>query len=169
MPRKTQRVTITQEGRDKGKTFVITELPAEQAERWFLRALFALMQSRADISEETLHAGAAGIARIGLAALAGIPWETAAPLLEEMMACVQFQPPNSKVLPLPLLGDHIEEAATRLALRMAVLELHVGFSVAEESPTSEYNPSGETPADSSATPTFLRSLAALYRRALQRL
>lgn len=169
MARKIQRVTITQEGRDKGKTFVITELPAEQAERWFLRALFALMQSRADISEETLQAGAAGIARIGLAALAGIPWETAAPLIDEMMTCVQFQPPNSKVLPLPLLDEHIEEPTVRLALRMAILELHIGFSVAEGSPTSEYNPSGETNVDTSATPTLLQSLAGLYRRMLRRL
>lgn len=169
MSRKTQRVTITQEGRDKGKIFVITELPADQAERWFLRALFALMQSRADISEESLQAGAAGIARIGLAALSGIPWPTAEPLLDEMMTCIQVQPPNAKALPLPLLPDHIQEPTTRLALRMAVLELHVGFSVAEESPTSEFNQPGGPTDDSSATPTFLQSLAGLYRRALLRL
>ena len=52
MARKTKRVTITAEGRDKGKTFLITELPADQAERWAIRALLALIQSGAVISED---------------------------------------------------------------------------------------------------------------------
>lgn len=164
---KTRRVVVTQEGRDKGKTFVITEKPADQAERWFLRALFALLQSRSDISADSLQAGAAGIARIGLAALAGIPWETAEPLLAELMECVQFQPPKVSN-PLPLTGFEIEEVTTLLALRMATLELHVGFSLAESSLISESSlQSGDD--NTPPTPTLFQSLAGWFQRALQRL
>lgn len=164
---KTRRVVVTQEGRDKGKTFLITEKPADQAERWFLRALFALLQSRSDISTDSLQAGAAGIARIGLAALAGIPWETAEPLLAELMECVRFQPPRADVQPLPLTGVEIEEVTTLLALRMAVLELHVGFSLAESSLISESSPQlGDE--NQPRTPTLLQSLAGWFQRALRR-
>lgn len=164
---KTRRVTVTQEGRDKGKIFVITEKPADQAERWFLRALFALLQSRSDISAESLQAGAAGIARIGLAALAGIPWETAEPLLDEIMDCVRFQPPTMSISPMPLTGAEIQEVTTRIALRMAVLELHVGFSLAENSLISESSPQA---GDESQfrTPTLLQSLVGWFQRALLR-
>lgn len=163
---KTRRVVVTQEGRDKGKAFVITEKPAEQAERWFLRALFALMQSRADITADSLQAGAAGIARIGLAALSGIPWETAEPLLAELMECVQFRPSRADLPSMPLTGMEIEEVSTRLALRMAVIELHIGFSLAESSLISESSPQ---PGDESQsrTPTLFQSLVGWFQRALR--
>lgn len=163
---KTRRVIVTQEGRDKGKTFVITEKPADQAERWFLRALFALLQSRSDISADSLQAGAAGIARIGLAALAGIPWETAEPLLAELMECVRFQPPRAEIAPMPLTGAEIQEVTTYIALRMAVLELHVGFSLAENSLISESSPQ---PGDENQprTPTLLQSLVGWFQRTLR--
>jgi len=42
MARKTCRVTIDADGRDKGKTFILTELPALDIERWTVRLVLAL-------------------------------------------------------------------------------------------------------------------------------
>jgi len=44
MARKTATVTISAEGRDKGKTFFLTEMSAERSEEWGERALLALVR-----------------------------------------------------------------------------------------------------------------------------
>lgn len=168
MGRKVSRVTITAEGRDKGKLFVLTELPADQAERWAIRAFLGLIQSGADISPETLQGGMASLATMGIQALGGVRWETLEPLLEEMWSCIEFQPPNAKILPQVIpegVNSPIEEVTTRLVLRLAVWELHTGFSVPVESPTSGQE-KGES--EESPTPTFRSLLGSWYRRALRR-
>lgn len=168
--RKTARVTISAEGRDKGKSFVLTEMPADQAERWAIRALLALAQSGAAISEDAMHAGMAGIAAMGIQALGGVRWEQLEPLLDEMFACIQYESAGGKAKLLteilPGGNSQIEEVATRMTLRFALWELHVGFSLPEVSPTSESKSNGESP--ESTTPTFLESLGGWYRRALHR-
>ena len=45
MARKVEYITIDQEGRDQGKTFKITEMPALKAEKWATRAFLALAAS----------------------------------------------------------------------------------------------------------------------------
>jgi hypothetical protein len=169
MARKTLRVTITDEGRDKGKTFVLTELPADQAERWFIRALLGLAQSGADISPEQMAGGAAAFAALGVQALGGIAWPTLEPLLDEMFECVQCQVAAN--IPLqsitPGINSQIEEVRTRFLLRVAVLELHIGFSLPGATPTSGLQLQG--PADEDSKPsTFLGSLLSWYQRAFAR-
>lgn len=165
MPRKTTRVTITEEGRDKGKVFVLTELPADQAERWFIRAMLGMLQSGADITEETIAGGAAAFAAMGVQALGGVKWETLEPLLDEMWQCVQYE--HKRGSPLQSVADginsQIEEVQTRLALRTAVLNLHIGFFIAGASPTSApQDQDGEQ-----STQTFLDSLRSWFQKALQ--
>lgn len=168
MPRHTKRITITAEGRDKGKAFLITELPADQAERWAIRAFLGMVQSGVDISPETMQGGMAAFAALGVRALGGITWEVLEPLLDEMWTCVEFQPAHSK-LPSQSINDginsQIEEVQTRLALRLAVLELHMGFSLPGESPTSGQE-KGEN--EDSPTPTFRDLLGSWYQRVLRR-
>lgn len=155
--RKTKTVTIDAEGRDRGKTFLITEMPAAQAERWAMRALMAVADAGVDLPESAASAGMAGIAAIGIRAIFRIPFDKAEPLMNEMMGCVQFVADPRKPYPRALVedsgdGDDIEEVATRLLLRSEVFELHTGFSVAaviSESLTavesSEQPPSATTP------------------------
>lgn len=135
MGRRTKVVTITDEGRDKGKTFLLTEMPASKAEAWAYRVILALTNSNAEIPDGVT--GMAGLAQIGLKGLAGLPWLVAEPLLKEMFECVQFQPdPKVSREPRPLEpaggeGDYdIEEVATRIKLRKEVFQLHVDFSSA---------------------------------------
>ncbi|MVW80175.1 hypothetical protein [Bordetella sp. 02P26C-1] len=135
MARKEQTITITAEGRDKGKTFVITELSAYDAEDWAGRALFTLMNSGVEIPDSIASAGLAGVAAVGLKTLAKVPYEAAKPLLDRMMDCIEIQP--SPKVRRALVPDDIEEVATLLTLRKAVLSLHLDFFTAAAGSTSE--------------------------------
>lgn len=148
--RKEKTVTITAEGRDRGKAFVLTEMPADQGERWAFRTLLALSRGGFDLPAGIFDGGMAGLATmlpyllvIGLKALHGAQWAEFEPLLEEMMLCVQYKPPgNAPLQPLfPGINSQIEEVATRVKLRQEVLQLHVNFSVTESLSTSDPSPS----------------------------
>ncbi|MBV9527835.1 hypothetical protein [Sphingomonas sp.] len=133
MARKTKIVTIQSEGRDKGRAYQLTEMPATQAEDWASRALFAIGKSNPDLPDNVTSAGMAGVAALGIRALASIPWAEAEPLLAEMFTCIQYVPdPSRPSIVRPLIEDDIEEVATRVMLRAEVASLHLGFSIAAE-------------------------------------
>lgn len=118
--------------RDNGKSFLITEMPADEAERFGITAVMALLNNGAQIDEAALGAGMAGLAMAGLDALNSLKAETLAPLLVDMFACIQYVPELAGVDPQKILpGDNsqIEEWSTRLKLRAAWFELHTGFSL----------------------------------------
>lgn len=128
MARKTLTYTVTDEGRDKGKLFILTEMPASQAERWALRALSALAASGIEIPDDIASAGLAGVARLGVQAFGGLPWEKAEPLIEEMFKCITIQPdPSKPSITRVLIEDDIEEVTTRLKLRIELFKLHMSF------------------------------------------
>ena len=128
MARKTTEFTVTTEGRDKGKTFQITEMPAAQVEAWAMRALLALMASGEDMPEGFELNGMAGIAEKGLKALSKLKWDVAAPLLEEMMECVKVIPDVMRPQVVRgLIESDIEEVSTRIQLRIEVWKLHTDF------------------------------------------
>ena len=129
MARKTLDLKITAAGRDKGKRFVITEMSARGAERWAFRAFLALARAGVDVPEDVEEAGFAGIATFGLKAFAGVAYEDAEPLLDEMLECVQVYPdPKNEKVFRPLIEDDTEEVETLLRLRKEVFALHVDFS-----------------------------------------
>lgn len=135
MARKEIDITITDEGRDKGKVYHLTEMPASQAEEWAAKALLALAHSDVDIGETT--DGMAGIARLGLKALAKMKFEDLKPLMDEMFTCVMAIPdPNVPTRMRKLVENDIEEVATRLRLRAELFTLHTGFSMAGNQLTS---------------------------------
>lgn len=127
MARKILNVTISDEGRDKDKVFVLTEMPASQAERWAARALFALMNSGVTIPDNIASTGLAGIAALGIKALGRLPFELAEPLLDEMFECVKIMP-NPEVTR-ALIEDDIEEMKTRIQLRKEIFNLHTSFFI----------------------------------------
>jgi hypothetical protein len=163
MARRTKLVTITADGRDKNKRFLLTEMSAEAAEWWAIRALTVIGNAAASaVPKGAMDAGLAGMAAAeaasglasavfvaGLRMLPGVDPDALRPLLLEMMACVQYQPPTPGIGPQPLLeGDlcQIEEIATRLRLRAEVLELHLGFSLAGAVSTSDPSTTPVAPA-----------------------
>ena len=151
MARKTKIVTITDEGRDQGKGYLLREMPAMQAEKWASRALLALAASGVELPEgfDSRTASSALIVSVGLEAFGKAKWELIEPLLDEMMTCVSYVPkPNNPgvILPLSANEDAIEEVKTLLMLRKELLELHLGFSFADKLKTSglEANPQDTT-------------------------
>ena len=128
MARAVANYTVTDEGRDLGKTFVLTELPASHAESWAMRAILALMAGGVELPEGFDRMGMAGMAEVGIKALAGLKWEVAEPLLAEMWDCVRFMPdPSKPQLVRNLIEEDIEEIATRVKIRAEVWKLHTGF------------------------------------------
>jgi len=130
MARKTETIVIEDEGRDKGKVFVITELSSYAAEKWALRALLALTKAGFELPDGAQSAGMAGMASVGFEALGNLDFDVAEPLLDEMWQCIKFKPSEGAMPRAVLQGDNgdIEEVKTRISLRMAVFKLHVGFS-----------------------------------------
>ncbi|WP_176077499.1 hypothetical protein [Burkholderia dolosa] len=128
MARKTTTFIAT-DGRDDGKRFLITEMPASKSEEWAARALFAAMSCGVEIPDEVAGAGLAGVAALGVKMLSRVPFEMVKPLFDEMMDCVQYEfEPGRPGGARALIETDIEEVATRLKLRKAVLDLHLeGF------------------------------------------
>lgn len=130
MARKTANITITDEGRDKGKVFVLTEMPSAQGEAWAMRAILAVMAGDVSIPKGFERAGMAGLAELGIRSLAALKWEVAKPLLDEMWECVAIMPdPRAPHIVRPVMdaADDIEEVPTRLKLRYEILAMHMDF------------------------------------------
>lgn len=127
--RKTRVIKIDAEGRDKGKSFLINEMPAVRTEKWATRAFLALARAGIDVPDDIVARGIAGIAMIGLKMLSGVTFADAEPLLDEMIGCVSFLPDDRNpdvVRPLMIEID-INEPGTIFKLRAEVFALHTGF------------------------------------------
>lgn len=132
MARRTAQYTEMDEGRDKGKVFLLTEMSAVQAEEWASRVLFALMATNIDLPPGFQHMGIAGMAEVGMKAIGKIPYTEAAPLLAMMMEGIEFIPTPSKPnvkRPLVLVGisPDIEEVMTSVHLKFEFWKLNMGF------------------------------------------
>jgi len=141
--RTVRTITIEREGRDKGKTFVITEMLAIPGEKWAAKVLAALLKAGMPIPQQDAEGGMQDLAE----AMQLIPPELGAraalalqdPSLEEWWDCVKYQ--HAPNLPPQTIihgeGCQIEEMSTITQLRMAVLYLHLDFFSPEKGSTSE--------------------------------
>lgn len=141
MARRSATVVISDpNSRDNGKSFRVTEMSADAAERWAIRLLLVFARASTKMPEEYAASGMAGLeASIpgllvqGLQSLGGIDYSDAAPLLDEMMGCVDFRGPGTDTY-FSLRGTgmtQVEEVSTLLKLRYEVLQVHVNFSLAD--------------------------------------
>lgn len=151
MGRRIKRVTITAEGRDRGKVFELQEMPAAQAEWWFYRAVLACANSTIELPQVEPEAGAAAfeitwrhVLAMGLHSFRGIKPSDVKPLLDEMAPLIRFKPPGPESVPLqeifPGENSQIEEVTTWSALRYELIQLHVGFSLAAVQSTTGTTP-----------------------------
>lgn len=134
-----REATITIEGgRDAGKAFMIREMSAIPADKWFTRVLMLLARAGSEIPSHILTQGAAGVAALGIGAvMAGVskaPWSEVEPLLDEMLnrCVVGYQQANGQMVmnqPISVIGSQIEEVSTIIRLREEILSLHLGFSL----------------------------------------
>jgi len=142
--RSTLNYVVQDDGRDRGKIFVITEMSASQAEAWAMRAILALIANGVDLPENFESMGIAGLAELGIKALSKLKWTDAEPLLAEMWQCVRIMPDGAKPHVIRnLIEEDIEEIATRIKLRAEIWKLHVGFlkagalSISQEAPVAQ--------------------------------
>ena len=70
--RKEAMVTIDAPGRDQGKVYKLTEMPASQAEAWATRLMLCLARGGVDVPANFLDLGMEGIALVSIRALAGV-------------------------------------------------------------------------------------------------
>lgn len=118
-------VDITGIARDESRVYRITEMSAFKAEKWAMRALWAIAGANIELPENISTAPLAKLVEIGFTALSKIPFNIAEPLLNEMLECVTVVLPDSSTR--KLLPDDIEEFRTILKLRKEVIALHVDF------------------------------------------
>lgn len=109
-------------GRDKGKRFLITEMSARAGHAWGTRMLLALLSSGIEIDDDIIHRGLAGLATIAMGAIGKLPPAQVAPLLEELLDCVQSMQDKANR---KLIDDDFEEIATIFQLQKAVFSLHI--------------------------------------------
>ena len=129
--RKTETFTIEAEGRDKNKTFLLTEMAATKAEDWAIRVMLALGAANVEIPDGALQLGMAALAEIGLKKLFALNPATVKPLLDELMECIQIQPDKKRPeVRRTLIESDVEEVKTLLLLKWRVLSLHLDFSLA---------------------------------------
>ena len=146
MARKTEKVVITAENRDKGKTYLITEMSAFHAAKWARHALLSLNVNMLEISwlrsmvevddngklslTKIADLEMAGVAAIGiLNVLSAVPESVMDSLMDDMLACCEFIPghnlPGRPVVD-QIEGD-IEEPSTIITLQASAIGLHLDF------------------------------------------
>ena len=141
MARAIAKYTVSAEGRDKGNTYIITEMPPRAGHAWACRALFALGAAGADLGNIDVSAGMAGVAAVGFQAfIGGISADAALPLLDELMTCVTV---NHGAAERALVDSDIEEIMTIFSLQKEVFMLHAAPFTRGVPSTSE---SAATPA-----------------------
>lgn len=122
MARIVKEFTVEKPNRDKGKTFVITEMDSFSAYDWATRALFGMLNSGMPISKELLDAGMVGIAQMGLEGVRGLPASIALPLMEELQACVRIKEPNGSRA---VMKSDVEEFSTWFQMQKEAFTLHI--------------------------------------------
>lgn len=124
-------LTITADGRDKGKCFKLREADAFTADKWCNRAMLMLISGGADVPKEILNMGVIGLMMLAQQGLRWVRWSDLEPLLDELFeTCVQYVPTPARpeiVRPVMRQADDVEEVSTLREIRMAVFKLHAGF------------------------------------------
>lgn len=128
---KTKIVTITAEGRDKGRQYFLKEMPALKAERWARHAIAACASKDLDIREEVKALGMLGFVLFSFQAIAGGNVDAVDKLMDEMLTQIQIIEEGAAA-PRPIGADgDIWEVMTLKTLRIELIELHMGFTFAE--------------------------------------
>jgi hypothetical protein len=113
---------IIEAGRDKGKKFTITEMPAVKMDKWATKALIILGKTGnsfnlAQIDLESL-----------LRSLSSADYEGVEPLLEELLSCATFEKDGVSMVMTSSIADGIvEDWTTLFRLRIEALKLNLGF------------------------------------------
>jgi hypothetical protein len=121
-------VKITDDNRDKDKTFLIVEMSAYDLEWFAVRTFQALGTSGVPVSPDVVQAGALGLVLLGYQTFIGSAPPAVKPLMDEMLQCVWSHPQSD--VRVPWNPQLVEEISTLKLLREKWLFLHTGFTLA---------------------------------------
>jgi hypothetical protein len=125
---KERYVTIVQDGRDKGKVFKITEMPAIMADKWAQRTMLELIRSGHNIPDDIRKMGILAVVAFDTHMLRGVRWEEYDSLLDQMMDRVEILPtPSQRDITRKITVDDILERSTLETLRLQLYKIHVDF------------------------------------------
>ena len=130
MARKKKDLVIA-DGRDKGKTFVITEMSVIDADNWANRALLAMIRGGVDVgnldfSNINTSGGMLELARVVIAGLGNMQEKIATDLLNELLDCARIVPSGGTPRDI-LLDSDIESIKTLWQIRKEALMIHIDF------------------------------------------
>lgn len=144
MARKEKDLLI-ESGRDKGKTFRITEMPVTRADKWANTALLAMLRGGVDVGgvnfgliADTIGVGDAPkidpmggmleLARITIAGLGNVTETVGQELLDQLINdCAQVISSGGVVRQMLSVDDEIEDLKTLWMLRKESFLLHIDF------------------------------------------
>ncbi|MFP1862253.1 hypothetical protein [Lonsdalea quercina] len=129
MSRKQITYIVEDEGRDKGKEFLITEMSAWDAEELAEEIYRAMGQGEFNsLPADVVAMGSAGLATVGMSVLSAAPARTSRPIADKLLSTAEIvithegKETRRKVKPIDF-----EEVATIRALKDKVFELNFGF------------------------------------------
>lgn len=128
------RIITIETGRDAGKVYRVTEMPASKLEKWAARALLALFAGDvpADVVQMARGSNAAALVGNVMSGLGSLRWEDVEPLYDELLTCVARVPdPGRPEVVVQLVAAnvdaHVQDVTTLWRLRAEALELCFGF------------------------------------------
>lgn len=129
------KVVQIEKGRDKGKNFVVTELPLVQAD--YLITLYAKAAGKAGIDFYGLppSIGAQGLQFVDTKINASISMEETAEINAILDKCYKILPDNGEAQNV-ILGTDIVDPQTLKILRDEAIKIHVDFLIQDESQNS---------------------------------
>ena len=122
----------TKEIQAEGNTFVVSQMPLIQGDRWANRVALALCKSGVDVSGLPSGDGFKGmldmanLMNIAIKALGGIDDETAQGLLDELMSTVKLKLQDGSTRSVILESD-ITSIETLWKLRIAAIKINLDF------------------------------------------
>jgi len=136
MSRRELIYTVKDENRDKGRSYLLKEMPATQGEWWAFRAFIALARGGVELPDDVKSMGMAAVARLTLGQVGKMSPEDARPLMEELYQQVQVITDPKSGYARALIEDDIDEIATHFKLKWELIRLHAGFSETAKPSTS---------------------------------
>jgi hypothetical protein len=134
MARKEKLVTIDDEGRDNGRTFVLTEMDSWEATVLTAKIAHALAVSGIDIP--AIAKNPEGLAEAGIRLMMYIAPQVGVPIMEQVKDCIQCTTPKGATVPM-IEDNKPQEIRTWFTLFKEIFYLHLGFSEAASTPPTE--------------------------------
>ncbi|HFR9155110.1 hypothetical protein [Yersinia enterocolitica] len=129
MSRKQITYTVEDEGRDKGKEFIITEMSAWDAEELSEEIYRAMGHGEFNsLPADVVAMGVAGLATVGISVLAAAPASVSRPISDRILSTVEIVITNEgKDINRAIKPIDFEEISTIRTLKDKVFELNFGF------------------------------------------